>query len=174
MRALPSSSCGLRYSLGAFMLCAIACAFVLMMLPTGTSADGRPIATPLDAWRPVEPGRWRLTSVISVGIGIPRETTRLVDACPWPSLLLLRYSGSEKLGKAGCRHDTVELPNRRYRVTTRCALLAGGESNETTVFEIVSDREFTAIGSFRESGRAVSINETATWVEPCQGEGPRP
>jgi len=141
----------------------------LMLGAFATAQSLTPIATPIETWRPVEPGSWRLSSTRSDAKPPQAATVATSLACPYSATLFLARLAPIKLGEAGCRHSTYQLSPHSYHIATECSVLHGGSHYETTTLNVADDeRHFVAVTSWSGPSGAISIRRDGEWISGCK------
>lgn len=145
---------------------------VLLLIFSGSSAlaqIGAPIPTPLDQWRPVAPGTWKIKSIRSGSAASQQPATTTTVACPYSALLFLNKMASVKVGEAGCRHETYKLSEQSYHITTQCRGLRGADHYETTTLQVSNDgRRFTAATTWNNSNDTVTLQREGELLSECK------
>ena len=130
-----------------------------------------PIATPIDTWRPVEPGSWRLSSTRSDAKSGQAPAVATTLACPFSATLFLANLAAIKLGEAGCRPTTYQLSSHSFHIATECSVLRGGSHYETTTLNVADDeRHFVAVTTWSGPSGAISVRRDGEWISGCKSD----
>lgn len=128
-----------------------------------------PIPTPLDQWRPVSPGTWKIKALRSSGSSVQQPTTATSLACPYSALLFLRSMADLKLGEAGCRHETYKMSEHIYHIATYCKTLRGKEHVETTTLQVLDNgKRFVAATTWDGPPYSVTLQREGELVSECK------
>jgi hypothetical protein len=145
--------------------------FVLSLLAVPSTAQElhRPIETPLDKWRPVQAGIWKVTSTISDETGRRLPQTATASACPYPAVFFLNSFAPIRLAESGCRYSTYRLSDQVFHIAAQCSALRGGEHIETTTLQASADgRRFTTATTWRTPGGTVTMQRDGEFVSDCK------
>src|SRR5262245_58632181 len=108
--------------------------------------------TPIDKWRPIEPGNW-IVRLVEFGPGDKLERKeQKSSACPHSSSFFLESFAPIKIGEAGCQFHTYRISERQFHIAGYCKKLGRGEHLEVTTL------------SASEDGR--SFSSSTTWATP--------
>ena len=150
----------------------IRAAMAMLLLLSGSRAPaqiGAPMSTPLDQWRPVPAGTWKITSIRSGSPSGPQSATTTTVACPYSAPLFLTNMANIKLGEAGCRHETYKLSEHTYHIATQCRALRGNDHFETTTLQLSGDgRHFTAATTWRNSSNNITLQREGELLSGCK------
>ena len=128
------------------------------------------IPTPIDQWRPVEPGIWTIsTKQFTSGDGQSPQTMQELSGCPYSSLLFLHANRPAKLSEAGCQFQTFRMSETLYHVVARCKALQGQVLSETTTISVSANgRAFSSVTSWPEARGVIAIHKEGTLASACE------
>jgi hypothetical protein len=141
-----------------------------LFVPSTAQELHRPIETPIDKWRPVHPGIWKVTSTTSDKTGKKPPQTTTTSACPYPAVLFLNNFATMRLAESGCRYSTYRLSDQVFHIAADCRALRGGDHVETTTLQASADgRRFTTATTWSTSGGSVTMQRDGELVAECNG-----
>jgi hypothetical protein len=124
--------------------------------------------TPLDQWRPVDPGTWVVWEVkFSTGARTEqKETTSF--ACPYVAPFFLHSFAPIKIGKAGCEYLTYRVSDQQFHIAGRCKNLRRGVHQEMTTLIVAKDgHSFSSATSWLEPNGLVTLRREGAWLSSC-------
>jgi hypothetical protein len=91
---------------------------------------------------PLRGGLWELQSVRGLPSGKSQKWTQQSRACPDANLLFQGYWGLGILEKAGCRFESTQLPDNRYRIASECMVRGVGRATSEGTVTLSGDEAF--------------------------------
>src|SRR5262245_17786827 len=143
---------------------------LLTFSASGSRAQiGTPIPTPLDQWRPILPGTWKITSSRSGSTTTSKPATTTTVACPYSAPLFLTSVANIKAGEAGCEHETYQVSDHTFHIATRCRQLRSNDHFETTTLQVSDNgRHFLAVTTWRDSGDNITLQRNGELLSRCR------
>src|SRR3954470_13614982 len=114
------------------LLCLSLALLALLARSSGPGQIGSAIDTPIDRWRPVSPGTWRIKSIRSDSPSGQPPATTTSSACPYSALLFLNNMANTPIGESACRYETHQVSQYVYHIVAHCKALRGSDHFETT------------------------------------------
>lgn len=141
----------------------------LLIVPSAAQELRRAIETPIDNWRPVRPGIWKVTSTMSDESGTKLPQAATTSACPYPAILFLNNLATIRLAESGCRYSTYRLSDQVFHIAAHCKALGGGDHVETTTLQASGDgRRFTTATTWSTSRGSVTLQRDGEFVAECR------